>query len=92
MKWLRLTIPLALLIILLAIIKDDAGRFLVVNEPPHRADAIIVIDGGASEELGIKYFHLGYAPYLLLTRAPSMTLRIIISPVLKSFNIKASRF
>jgi uncharacterized SAM-binding protein YcdF (DUF218 family) len=69
MKWLRLTIPLALLIILLAIIKDDAGSFLVFNELPRRADVIIVIDGGASEELGIKYFHLGYAPCILFTRA-----------------------
>jgi uncharacterized SAM-binding protein YcdF (DUF218 family) len=47
----------------------EAGSFLIFNEPPRRADVIIVIDGGASEELGIKYFHLDYAPYLLFTRA-----------------------
>ena len=69
MKWLKYIITLVLLIILFTIIKCDAGRFLVINEPPRKADVIIVIDGGASEELGIKYYHLGYAPYLIFTRA-----------------------
>jgi len=68
MKWLKLIIILVFLIILL-FLKYEAGRFLVVNQPPRRADMIIVIDGGASEELGIKYFHLGYAPFILFTRA-----------------------
>jgi uncharacterized SAM-binding protein YcdF (DUF218 family) len=69
MKRLKLIITLVLLIILFTVIKRDAGRFLVVNEPPRKADVVIVIDGGASEELGIEYYHLGYAPYLIFTRA-----------------------
>ena len=69
MKWLKFIITLVLLIILFTIIKYNAGRFLVVNEPPRKADVVIVIDGGASEELGIEYYHLGYAQYLIFTRA-----------------------
>jgi uncharacterized SAM-binding protein YcdF (DUF218 family) len=68
MKWLKL-ITLPILLIMLMSVLCEAGRFLAVNQPPRRADVIIVIDGGASEELGIEYFRKGYAPCILFTRA-----------------------
>jgi uncharacterized SAM-binding protein YcdF (DUF218 family) len=48
------------------------GRFLVVNDPLQRSDAIIVLGGGGRHRMaaGAELFHLGYAPWLIVTNSP----------------------
>lgn len=46
-----------------------AGTFLTINEPPRKADVIIVLSGdhGSRLQKGIELYRQGYAPYLLYT-------------------------
>ena len=68
MKRSKLLTYLAAALILAAVLKD-AGTFLVINEPPRKADVIIVLSGdrGARLQRGIELYRQGYAPYLLYT-------------------------
>ncbi|HUW65294.1 MAG TPA: YdcF family protein [Spirochaetia bacterium] len=68
MKRLKLITVLPTVLILVLIAKD-AGTFLVINEPPQKADVIIVLSGdrGARLQRGIDLYRQGYAPYLLYT-------------------------
>ena len=46
----------------------DIGNFLVVDDNPTKADAIVVLsgDGGARLEQGVELYEKGYAPVLIL--------------------------
>jgi len=68
MRQLNLVIYLAVALILVVII-DNAASFLVINQPPRKADVIIVLSGdhGACLQRGIELYRQGYAPYLLFT-------------------------
>ena len=61
--------PAFLLAAVLASVLKDAGTFLVINQPPRKADVIIVLNGdnGARLQRGIELYRQGYAPYLLYT-------------------------
>ncbi len=47
------------------------GRFLVVDDGPSKADAVVVLsgDGGDRLEQGVELYRKGYAPRLILTGA-----------------------
>ncbi len=46
------------------------GPFLVINEAPQKADAIIVLSGGENRiQKGIELYKQQYAPYLILSNA-----------------------
>ncbi|HUW65844.1 MAG TPA: YdcF family protein [Spirochaetia bacterium] len=72
MKRLKLVTFLAAALILVLLIKN-AGSFLVINEPPQKADVIIVLSGdtGGRLQRGIDLYRQGYAPYLLFTSSPT---------------------
>ena len=63
---------LAAVMVLVLIIKD-AGSYVVVSQPPQKADVIIVLSGGidARTQRGIELNRQGYAHYLLFTCAPT---------------------
>jgi uncharacterized SAM-binding protein YcdF (DUF218 family) len=72
MKRLRLIIYLTGALVLVFIVKN-AGNFLAINQPPQKADVIIVLSGGADAraQQGIQLYRQGYAPCLLFTASPS---------------------
>jgi len=46
-----------------------AGRLLVLDQPPNKADVIIVLGGdrGHRVEHGASLYHAGYAPYMIIS-------------------------
>ena len=71
MKWLRISLSLTVIVCLLLILVN-AGRWLVIDQPPRKSDVIIVLSGDpARTQMGINLYRLGYAPYLLFTRSDS---------------------
>jgi len=68
MKRLKLVTCLAAALILVIVVKN-AATFLVINEPPQKADVIIVLSGdkGGRLQRGIELYRQAYAPYLLFT-------------------------
>lgn len=66
----RLVMFLLLLLIALYGIAYGLGSFLVINEPPKKADAIIVLSGGENRiQKGISLYKEHYAPYIILSNA-----------------------
>jgi uncharacterized SAM-binding protein YcdF (DUF218 family) len=57
------------IIILLALIIIFAGRLLVLDEPPRKADVIVVLGGDSGErvEQAASLYRAGFAPYMLVT-------------------------
>jgi uncharacterized SAM-binding protein YcdF (DUF218 family) len=57
------------LLLFLAIGLVFAGRWLVFDEPPRKADVIIVLAGdrGARTEKGVALWRQGYAPYIMVS-------------------------
>jgi uncharacterized SAM-binding protein YcdF (DUF218 family) len=49
-----------------------AGAFLVVDEPPRRADAIVVLSGSVPDRIleAVDLYQGGYAPLIVLCREP----------------------
>jgi uncharacterized SAM-binding protein YcdF (DUF218 family) len=71
MKLLKASLYLALILCLLLVLAN-AGRWLVINQPPRRADVIIVLSGGPGRtQMGINLYRQGYAPWLLFTDSDS---------------------
>ncbi len=71
MKWIKIILTLTVIVCLLLILVN-AGHWLVVDQPPRKADVIIVLSGEwARTQRGIDLYHMGYAPYLLLTGSDS---------------------
>jgi len=60
---------LLLLLIMAAAALFYAGRFLVYDENPRKADVIIVLAGdkGTRTEKGVELYQEGYAPYLIMS-------------------------
>lgn len=58
-----------LIFCIIALILFKAGTYLVVNETPHKVDAIVVISGDRGErtEYGVKLFKEGYAEHLIFS-------------------------
>jgi uncharacterized SAM-binding protein YcdF (DUF218 family) len=70
-KWIGIFLSLILIACLLLILAN-AGRWLVIDQPPRKADVIIVLSGDpARTQMGIDLYHMGYAPYLLFTSSDS---------------------
>jgi uncharacterized SAM-binding protein YcdF (DUF218 family) len=70
-KWIGIFLSLILITCLLLILAN-AGRWLVIDQPPRKADVIIVLSGDpARTQMGIDLYHMGYAPYLLFTSSDS---------------------
>lgn len=71
----RLTIFLSLILIAcLLLTLANAGRWLVIDQPPRQAGVIIVLGGDPARiQLGIDLYRRGYAPYLLFTGAGPLT-------------------
>lgn len=62
-----------LIILFIFIVRQFAGQFLIVNQPPQNADAIIVLSCAPVEELKLRLEHacflyqVHYAPWLILS-------------------------
>ncbi len=69
----RINIFLSLILIAcLLLILANAGHWLVIDQPPRKADVIIVLSGDPGRtQMGIDLYRLGYAPYLLFTSGDS---------------------
>lgn len=58
-----------LVIVIVIILGYFAGRFLVIDETPAKADTIIVLSGDKGRlEKGVELFQAGYADKLIVTR------------------------
>ncbi|RKD23117.1 hypothetical protein BEP19_12915 [Ammoniphilus oxalaticus] len=65
-----------------------AGVFLVVNEQPKAADAVIVLSGGSGRiEHGLELMNEGYADHLILSNGLSSDLKKKANNVLSSSSI-----
>ncbi|KJS17693.1 MAG: hypothetical protein VR69_04005 [Peptococcaceae bacterium BRH_c4b] len=57
------------LIALGAVFTSFAGRLLVLDEPPRKADVIVVLGGDSGErvERAVSLYRAGYAPYMIVS-------------------------
>lgn len=53
-----------------AAVLEGLGEYLIANEPPHRADAIVVLAGSTPDRIleAVDLYRDGYAPMIVLTQ------------------------
>ena len=67
-----LVVLAALILVFHGLWLSAIGRFLVVNDPLQRTDAVVILGGGGSHrvEHGAELFHDGYAQWFIVSDSP----------------------